>query len=290
MDSWKDINVQGVRCYEQGRFDEAYSLFKRAYQLSPRVAALAYNLGMAALSTDRREEARLLIGIYQDLVERACPYFIERDRAGCESVPLSKMGREALDGLLERGFRRTGRTMSRNVCPECRDCVQMRVRLAEFRPSRGQRRVLRINADLRVEAAAWPEPNPGKAALMGRYLVARHEWIERDFTEELEECYSAWEGCREFRYYLEDSLVMAGIVDLGVRDAYVSTCFFEPGLGRRSLGIFNILTVIGWARSLGLRYLYTGEYILARSNMAYKRLFRPHDILGPDGSWEDDQV
>jgi arginyl-tRNA--protein-N-Asp/Glu arginylyltransferase len=287
MEDWQELNLRGVRLYETGDAEEAYDLFKRAYELSPRIAALAYNAGMAAYATERRDEGRCFLNAYQSLLERACPYFMEKDRASCESLPLKNLGPEDFDGLLERGFRRTGRTMSRNVCPDCAECVQMRVVIASFRPSRSQRRILKRNADIRVEAGMEPSPHPGKARLLGRYLVTRHDWVDRDFGDELAECYEPWTGTREFRYYLGDDLAMASITDSGENHIYVSTCFFEPSLEKRSLGIFNLLTVIQWARERGLSRLYAGECIVSRPNMAYKRLFRPHEILGGDGRWRE---
>ncbi len=285
MEDWQELNVRGVRLYESGDAEEAYGLFKRAFELSPRVAALAYNAGMAAYATERREEGRSLITAYQRLLERACPYFQEKDRDGCESVPMKPLSPAAFDELLGNGFRRTGRTMSRNVCPECDECVQMRVIIGEFRPSRSQRRVLRRNADLVVEAGVEPAPHPAKARLMGRYLVKRHDWIDRDFSDELAECYEPWAGTREFRYYLGEDMAMGSIVDAGERFVYVSTCYFEPSLGKRSLGIFNLLTIIEWAKRKGYERLYAGECILSRPNMAYKDRFRPREILGRDGIW-----
>jgi arginine-tRNA-protein transferase len=286
MDSWKELNAEGVRMYESGDFARAYELFGDAYRMSPRIAALAYNLGMAALCVNRHDEARACIDAYQRLIERTCPYFTEMDRLGVESLPLDGLDRRAFDGLLERGFRRTGDTVSRNVCPECRHCVQTRIVLSDFEPSRSQRRVLARNADVAVRDALRPEPAPAKAELLGRYLVARHEWMDRDFSRELEEVFRPWEGSLEFDFFLGDSLIMAAIVDAGERDLYTSACFFDPDMRRRSLGTFNLLTAILWGKEKGFRYLYTGEYITSRQNMAYKQFFRPRQDLGADGRWE----
>lgn len=64
---------------------------------------------------------------------------------------LTGLTAERYEQLLERGWRRFGRTLFRPQCPNCRECVGLRINIAEFRPSKSQRRAQRRNADLEVE-------------------------------------------------------------------------------------------------------------------------------------------
>jgi leucyl-tRNA---protein transferase len=52
--------------------------------------------------------------------------------------------------LLEMGFRRSGGHVYRPHCRDCMRCVPVRVPVAQFRPSRSQRRCLQANADLQL--------------------------------------------------------------------------------------------------------------------------------------------
>ena len=59
--------------------------------------------------------------------------------------------------------------------------------------------------------------------------------------------------------------------------------FFDPDLGRRSLGTYMVLWLIETARAAGLPYVYLGYWIRDAPKMAYKSRFRPLEALGPDG-------
>ena len=52
--------------------------------------------------------------------------------------------------LLRRGWRRFGCEFFRPACPQCVQCRSLRLPLADFRPSRSQKRALRRNAEIRV--------------------------------------------------------------------------------------------------------------------------------------------
>ncbi|MFM8475652.1 MAG: hypothetical protein ACKOEO_07610, partial [Planctomycetaceae bacterium] len=59
--------------------------------------------------------------------------------------------------LLNRGWRRFGRTLFRPACQACRACQSLRVSVAEFQPSRSQRRVLaRVGKALDIQLHVQP--------------------------------------------------------------------------------------------------------------------------------------
>ena len=57
------------------------------------------------------------------------------------------------DVLSHQGFRRSQNVLYRPSCAGCSACLSARIVVADFAPSRGQRRVLRRNADLERVAA-----------------------------------------------------------------------------------------------------------------------------------------
>ena len=60
------------------------------------------------------------------------------------------------DVLSHQGFRRSQNVLYRPSCAGCSACLSARIVVADFAPSRGQRRVLRRNADLeRVARSPW---------------------------------------------------------------------------------------------------------------------------------------
>ena len=63
-------------------------------------------------------------------------------------------------------------------------------------------------------------------------------------------------------------------------------CYHDPAEGARSLGTFNILSILASARERGLPHVYLGYRVAGCASMRYKGGFRPHELLvglpGPD--------
>jgi arginyl-tRNA--protein-N-Asp/Glu arginylyltransferase len=287
MEEWEALNALGVQFYSSRDFESALDAFSKAAKAKPNHPIVFYNMGMTSRALGKEEDARALLEAYEDLCRSTCPYFPDHQRQGLEAIACSIVRFEDFDAMLARGFRRTGDTISRNVCPGCGDCVQIRFPLGRLEADRNQRRVLRKNSEALLEVNATPKPSKEKAELMRRYMMDRHGWRDQDYMTELEGYYSGWKQSFEFVYRYGNEIGMIGIVDSGERDLYTSACFFDPKLARASPGVFNILSVMEWGAKAGCRYLYTGEYIESKTNMKYKRFFKPHEILGKDGTWVD---
>jgi arginine-tRNA-protein transferase len=88
----------------------------------------------------------------------------------------------------------------------------------------------------------------------------------------------------EFRYRLHGRLVAVAYVDESPEALNSIYAFSDPGLARRSLGTNDVLLEIEAARARGKEHLYLGYTVAGCPSMAYKRLFRPHEILR-DGRW-----
>ena len=76
--------------------------------------------------------------------EAPCPYLPDRTARYEYFFALDLDARE-LDALIATGWRKFGLYFFRPECPGCRSCVPLRVPVAGFRPSKGQRRVMRKN-------------------------------------------------------------------------------------------------------------------------------------------------
>jgi len=213
-----------------------------------------------------------------------CPYLPGRESRLVAIRP------ERLDPGLYRlfmdlNFRRLGPVVYRPACEGCRECRQLRVDVARFRPSRAQRRCLGRNADVTARAGP-PEATEEKHAVYRLYLQARHEgpmsgsWEEfRDFLHE------APALTREVVFRAGGRLVGAGIYDAGPDALSAVYFYFDPELGARSPGTFNVLWLVEECRRLGLPWLYLGYHVPGSPTMAYKAGFEPHQILGEDGQW-----
>ncbi len=90
----------------------------------------------------------------------------------------------------------------------------------------------------------------------------------------------------EWTYYVGSRLVAVAYVDALPEALSAIYCYYDPTEGARSLGTFNILSLLASARERGLPHVYLGYYVAGCQSMEYKRKFRPNEVLRPDGTWE----
>ena len=80
----------------------------------------------------------------------------------------------------------------------------------------------------------------------------------------------------EFHYRVDGRLIGNGIIDIGERWMNAVYFYFDTAEARRSLGTFNILTMIDFCIQKSIDYLYLGYFIPDVSAMNYKSKFRPY--------------
>jgi arginyl-tRNA--protein-N-Asp/Glu arginylyltransferase len=188
--------------------------------------------------------------------------------------------------LLQQGWRRFGDTVFRPECRACTACQSLRVPVEAFRLSESQRRVWRRNqreVELKIGA---PTFSSDKEDLLRRFHQFGHDtkgwpgdraelrfFLDNPFPTE------------EWTYWLGERLVGVGYVDALAEGLSAIYFFHEPGESRRSLGTFNILTMIEQARQRGLSHVYLGYYVEGCRSLEYKRRFGPNEVLLEDGVW-----
>lgn len=207
-----------------------------------------------------------------------CPYLPDRYERRLVT-DLSRRDAVAVhDALSQAGFRRSHTLAYTPICNGCTACVPVRVDVRRFRPDRTHRRVLARNADLTlldVSASATKE----QYVLFTAYQRLRHNHGDM-----------AKMGYHDYQLLIEQTPVQTSILE--VRDPAHSlraVCivdricdglsavysFFDPDLGRRSLGTFIILSLIDRSLQADLDYLYLGFWIAETTKMSYKARFRP---------------
>lgn len=188
--------------------------------------------------------------------------------------------------LTHAGFRRSQNVIYRPACETCRECRSLRVRAADFEPSRSFRRTLRRNADLDptlAPAIATQE----QFDLLSRYLAHRHPgggMTGMDFTRYemmVEECASETEIV-EYRNS-KGALTACMLIDRLNDGLSLVYSFFAPEALDRSLGNFMILDQISRCQMEDLPYLYLGYWVPGSPKMDYKARFQPAEILGHRG-------
>jgi arginine-tRNA-protein transferase len=277
--SAKSYNNLGAAYANLGMLDEAADCFGRAVGIDAEPLYLN-NLAFVHMLLGHTEESNLYRAMAGDQVTASCPYLPDRYIRFTECLRVEGMDVADFDKHLEKGFRRIGQLLERNVCAGCADCVQIRIPVAEFRPDRAQRRNLALNSDIDVEFLEKPFPTPEKEAIYSRYMRERHfHPAERIFEQEFLFLYTGWHESREAVYRREGKIVAVGMIDEGRKGAYLSAFFYDLSFLARGPGVFHIQTAIRLEAERGRSWLYFGETIEKKGNMRYKKSFRPHELL-----------
>ncbi len=227
-----------------------------------------------------------------------CPYLPGRDERKVFTHVVGRRARELNDVLTLSGFRRSQTIAYRPACEGCRACVSVRIRVADFAPSRSLRRVAAENDDLIGETRPT-EATSEQYSLFRAYLDSRHwdggmaDMSMLDYTMMVEDSHvesSLVEYRRrgpDWRFLRrgEGDLFAVCLTDTLVDGLSMVYSFYEPGFAARSLGTFMILDHIARAHALGLAYVYLGYWVEGSRKMDYKARFLPQERLGPNG-WE----
>jgi arginine-tRNA-protein transferase len=220
-----------------------------------------------------------------------CPYLPGRyERKVFAHLPLTD-GASVNDSLTQVGFRRSQNIAYRPACEACSACVSARIPAADYVFSRNERRTLSRNEDLErhlVEAEATME----QFDLLRRYLLARHaeggmaEMTWPDYVAMVEDT-AVRTHIIEYRLRSDDGgpgdLVACALVDLMSDGLSLVYSFYDPTMGRRSLGSFMILDHIAQGCLTNIPYVYLGYWVRGSEKMDYKIRFNPIELLRPEG-------
>ena len=197
---------------------------------------------------------------------------------------VAEMDGETYAGMLDRGWRRFGYQFSRPICPACAKCRSLRVKVNEFTSSKAQRRALKRNADLRlvVQPASVTDEHIRVYKQYHAFMGVEKGWINEEMTAEVYATHfvsGIFPFAYEFLYFLGDTLVGVGLVDV-TRRATSSVYFYhDPTLRARSLGVFSMMKELEYARTLGIPYHHLGYWVPECASMLYKSSYRPAELL-----------
>lgn len=223
-----------------------------------------------------------------------CGYLPNRMAQSLIAAPQHLVDANVYSGLIQQGFRRSGKFSYRPHCENCQECVPVRVVLERFIPNRSQKRAFKQHQNLTttILPVGFHEEH---YALYASYQRARHsddktaKQTDSDSQEnDIEQyqsflCQSNVESVLiEFRE--GDQLKMVSVIDI-VRDGISAVyTFYDTSDNTTSYGTYNILWQALWAQTLDLPYLYLGYWIKDSRKMAYKQNYRPLEKL-IDGEW-----
>ncbi|WP_368187729.1 arginyltransferase [Aestuariibius sp. HNIBRBA575] len=226
-----------------------------------------------------------------------CPYLADRMERKLFTALQGDTAEQLNDALSKQGFRRSQNVLYRPSCAECSACLSARIKVADFAPTRSQRRVFKRNADLHRRALS-PWATEEQYALFRDYLDGRHSdggMADMDLFEFAAMVEETPIRSRVIEYTHPDddatrdtdprgglrAVCLTDILDDGLSMVY---SFFSPEHHGDSLGTHVILDHIEIARQMDLPYIYLGYWVPGSPKMDYKAKFKGLEIYHR-GEW-----
>ncbi len=229
-----------------------------------------------------------------------CPYLDGRMERKLFTALQGEHAVKLNDALSKQGFRRSQNVLYRPSCSDCSACLSARIRVADFTPSKSQRRALRRNQHLERDAIS-PWAGEDQYELFRKYLNSRHAdggMADMDIFEFAAMIEETPVRSRVIEYTDQNgngrngdnggapqlaAVCLTDVLDDGLSMVY---SFFDPERDRDSLGTYVILDHIRIAREAKLPYVYLGYWVPGSPKMNYKARFSALEIY-QNGSWTD---
>ena len=228
-----------------------------------------------------------------------CPYLHGRAERKLFTALHGENAAELNNALSRQGFRRSQNVLYRPSCESCLACMSARIRVADFQPSRTQRRLMRRNEGLkRLATSAWATEE--QFDLFRLYLDRRHAdggMADMDIFEFAAMVEETPVKTRVIEYRCdgrdparlapgEDHLAAVCLTDVLDDGLSLVYSFYDPALTPASLGTYLILDHVEIARAAKLPYVYLGYWVPGSRKMDYKARFSALEIY-KGGAWQD---
>jgi len=207
-----------------------------------------------------------------------------------ETRELSRVVPTDLDDLLANGWRHFGTFFFRqslaihngSVC----SVMPLRVRVADYTPTKSLRRIWSRNADLDVRVRPTAHERT-KDELFEKHKSRFSENVPNSLLDFLSER-PATVPCEnmEFAVYDQSRLVAVSFLDVGSEAVSSVYAMFDPDESRRGLGIYTALLELDYATRTHRRYYYLGYAYDVPSHYDYKKRFPVEEAFNWNGDWQ----
>ncbi|EDP59031.1 arginyltransferase [Vibrio sp. AND4] len=226
------------------------------------------------MSTDLQH---IRIGLTND---HPCSYLPDRKERVAVALDDNLHTEDNYQLLMANGFRRSGDTIYKPHCQHCKACQPIRIAVADFIPSKSQKRLLNKGKGLRWEMKTELDLN--WFDIYSRYICERHKDgtmfppREDEFARFAK---TTWLTTGFLHIYDEtDRLLAVAITDIMDKCASAFYTFFDPNFSL-SLGTLGVLFQLEYCQQHSKHWLYLGYQIDECPAMNYKTRFQRHQKL-----------
>ena len=196
--------------------------------------------------------------------------------------------------LVQRGWRRFGKTYLRPNCLNCKECKSVKIDVENFIYSKSKRKTIKRNSNTKTLIAS-PTISKQKIYLYNKFHAFKNRQLNwKDKTIKLESYFSSFiQGCsdygKEILYYIDGNLVAVDYVDFiddGISSIYF---FYDPDYLDYELGKYSLYLQINLAKEMSLKWIYLGYYVEDCRSLNYKYNFKPRKtLLGNPSDYQKD--
>ncbi len=186
--------------------------------------------------------------------------------------------------LIQRGYRRFGKTYFRPICPECNECKSIKIDVENFKFSSSQKRVLKKGSSFTkyIQTPSLTKTHLDLYKKYHLYMKDKKGWQYNSIDPQ--RYYDAFiDGHKNFGYEIlyfdNDKLIGVDLIDLlddGISAIYF---YYDSDYSKHSLGKLSLLQQIKLARELKKKWIYLGYYVKDSSSLSYKADYKPYLTL-----------
>ena len=192
-----------------------------------------------------------------------------------------------VSNLTQNGFRRSYDSMYIPICENCNACISSRIDVKDFKLSKSNKRILKLNKDLTLKKKLESHKTQ-RFKLFKEYCSVRHKespmvnMTQNDFETFF---YKSRNKTQIFDLVNSSNQLYGTIfVDI-LQDGFSAVySFFNPYEKKRGLGKLLILKLVSSLKSDDKQYLYLGYWVKQSQSMNYKLYFNNVELFS-DGKW-----
>ncbi len=220
-----------------------------------------------------------------------CNYLPEKQERLLIAVDDRLQNNQSYSWLMTQGFRRSGDQSYRPHCPDCNACQSIRINVANFKPSKSQKKTIKRNQACiikysdHLKDSYYPlyEQYINTCHSDGSMFPATYQQFKSFLSSNLTEQFFIETWNKQEDGSLE--LICVAVTDKLINGLSAVYTFFHPKYQRQSLGVNSILSQIALCQEKQVPYLYLGYQIDDCKKMNYKNRYFPYERF-INGQWQ----